>query len=347
MKNPCEIAHDTGNNTLEKAATPLTSKVLASHSASELAECPRKVIRGESLYTPHTNTPKQVALTDYLNITFPFENNFALVSEFVPMFRDYFGNSFGALCDRGHGLYGYHNSYKFENGSALFAYGGASQKGTAFLSLPGEGCALINDWHAVVNFIEILGGRITRWDGAVDDYEGKHSVDLALQWYVDGHFTTGGNKPKMKQIGNWVEPDGSGRTVYIGKRTNGKMLRVYEKGKQLGDKSSPWVRWEVELNNRDRFLPSEVLLNQRPFIAGAYSCLDWVSDEVSRIKTTQKTGEISYEHLVACASSSYGRFLGVMRDVEGSPEAAFKKLIKPGKPKRLSMPGMTEMLGDK
>jgi DNA relaxase NicK len=46
----------------------------------------------------------------------------------------------------------------------------------------------------------------------------------------------------------------------VGKRKNGKLLRVYEKGKQLGDESSPWVRWELELHNRDRVIPWEVLL---------------------------------------------------------------------------------------
>ena len=125
------------------------------------------------------------------------------------------------------------------------------------------------------------------------------------------------------------------------------MLRVYEKGKQLHDPHSPWVRWELELHSRDRLIPSNVLLNPQSFIADAYTCLDWISKEVSRIKTTQKTGDITYQHLVDCAKSSYGRLLDVMCEVEGSPEAVIKKLKRPGKPKRLSMPGMTEMLGDK
>lgn len=51
----------------------------------------------------------------------------------------------------------------------------------------------------------------------------------------------------------WAQraPDGRGRTFYVGRRENGKLLRVYEKGKQLGAENSPWVRIELELHNKD------------------------------------------------------------------------------------------------
>jgi hypothetical protein len=34
----------------------------------------------------------------------------------------------------------------------------------------------------------------------------------------------------MDQVGNWHRPDGTGRTVIIGIRENGKRLNVYESG---------------------------------------------------------------------------------------------------------------------
>ncbi|MFC1536996.1 replication initiation factor domain-containing protein [Pseudomonadota bacterium] len=339
MKDPCEIAHDTGNNTLEKAATPLTSKVLVSHPAPELADCPRQVIRGESLYTPHTNTPKQVAICDWLNITFKFDGSPEAVDKFVTGWHEYVGLIFGGLTDQHKGLHGYTHSFNFDDGGVKFAFGG--QNGTAFISIPGEGCAHIKDWNAVRYFFEtVLEGRVTRWDGAVDDFEGSHSVDLALECYVAGLFGTGGNKPKMKQVGNWVEPDGTGRTLYIGDRKNGKMLRVYEKGKQLGDTISPWVRWELQLNNRDRTIPFEVLTNPKPYIAGAYKYLDWVCDEASRIRTTQKTGDIAYKKLTECLRTAYGPHINVMMEVEGSFEAVVKKIIRSGVPRRLNLHGL-------
>jgi len=332
----------TGSSTLTEAAVPPSSKVLASRVSNNLVIPPRQVIRGESLYTPHTNNPKQVALTDWLNIVFPFDSNFCLVEEFVEMFRCHFGDSFGGLRDRGCGKLGYQHSFEFENGKTIFAYGGSSQRGTAILTISGTGCALIDNWNAVVSFIEILGGYITRWDGAVDDFEGKHSVDIALDWFLKGKFSTGGNKPMMKQHGNWAEPDGTGRTIEIGNRKNGKMLRIYEKGKQLHDPESPWVRWEVEFKRKDRHIPIEVLLNQRPYIAGAYSCLDWVSEEAIRIRTNKKVEEISYAHKTYWAKNSYGKHIAEMLDKEGSAEAVINKLVVVGKNRNRPTPKLQE-----
>ncbi len=48
--------------------------------------------------------------------------------------------------------------------------------------------------------------------------------------------------------------------------SSAKMLRVYEKGIQLGDLGSPWVRYEVQLGSRDRVVvgirPQPVKLRQ-------------------------------------------------------------------------------------
>ena len=73
-------------------------------------------------------------------------------------------------------------------------------------------------------------------------------------------------------------------------------------------------------------------------MAGAYACLRWINEEASRIRTISKTAQISYEHMTHYARIAYGRLLNVMREVEGSAEAAFEKLVLPGMPKRLQMP---------
>ena len=208
------------------------------------------------------------------------------------------------------------------------------------LSLPAQACALITDWRPVVEFLrDRYEARITRWDGAVDDFEGTHPVDWAVECYKAGDFTNGGNKPSCRQAGNWIDPDGTGRTLYIGKRQNGKMLRIYEKGMQIGHQWHPWVRYEVELHNVDRVVPWEVLFDPGKYVAGAYpKALGWVTEEMSRIRTVQTQGPLSYEHLVRCASNAYGPLVNVMLEVEGSPENVVKRLRKPGTPARLSFP---------
>ena len=73
----------------------------------------------------------------------------------------------------------------------------------------------------------------------MDRFDGNPSVDDAVTFYQSNQFNAGGNRPSCSQLGNWIVPDGSGRTFYVGKRKNGKLLRVCEKGKQLGDSESP------------------------------------------------------------------------------------------------------------
>jgi len=123
----------------------------------------------------------------------------------------------------------------------------------------------------------------------------------------------------------------------VGKRKNGKLLRVYEKGKQLGDPQSKWVRWELELHNRDRIIPWDVILEPGKFVAAAYPCMSWVNDIQERIKTIKNTNKISYEHLTHYAQQAYGALINVMLEVEGSPEKVIERLKKPGIPSRLEL----------
>ncbi|WP_446808373.1 replication initiation factor domain-containing protein [Methylomonas sp. 2BW1-5-20] len=282
------------------------------------------------------------ALTDFLNTTFAFNPTQENIVQLVEYFRLHLGIAFGSLADRGKGLHGYKRSFDIGKTGGMFAYGG--QRDTAFVSLPGSACALIGDWGSVYHlFHEVLQGRITRWDGAVDMFDGEPSVDDAVDWYKAGLFNAGGNKPSCNQQGNWIEADGSGRTFYVGKRKNGKLLRVYEKGKQLGDKSSPWVRWELELHNRDRMIPWDVILEPGKYLAASYACMGWVHLIQERIRTTRKTANISYHHLTYYLSQAYGKMINVMVEVEGSEERVIEILRRNGAPSRLELGG--ESLG--
>lgn len=163
------------------------------------------------------------------------------LQQFFSVMRNILGINFSRVLERGHGHNGWKRSYEFTGTNAVFAIGG--QRGTAFLQLPGQACAIISEekWKLLVWFlVEVLSAKITRWDGAVDDYAGKHCIDWAVDQFHEGNFSTGGNKPSVKQAGDWLTgADLKGRTLYIGRRENGKLLRVYEKGKQMGDPDDP------------------------------------------------------------------------------------------------------------
>lgn len=278
------------------------------------------------------------AITDFLSCSFLFSERQSDITEFFQGLFDAFGPKFGPAVDRHKGLHGYKHSFSLGESSAMFAYGG--QAGTGFLTLPGQACFLIDDWQRIIDFVSALpAARITRWDGAVDDHTGAHSVDHAVNAYLRGEFNAGGNTPSCNQHGNWIMPDGSGRTFYVGKRKNGKTLRVYEKGMQLGHLWHPWVRWEVELHNVDRVIPWSVLLEPGKFIVGCYpKALGWVRDEMSRIRTIQRQSQISYDHLVAYACRAYGPLINVMLEVEGNPDGVLARLFRSGTPRRLRHP---------
>jgi phage replication initiation protein len=345
----------------DRAAEGLAQREIIACARPAASEAPSLVTRGESFqenpYAGETferfaigggksklvSTPiakpdgePLAGLTDFLNTTFPFNPTQENIVQLVEYFRLFLGVPFGCLQDRGGGLHGYKRSFDIGKTKGMLAYGG--QHGTAFVSLSGSACASISDWGACYHlFHEILKGRITRWDGAVDMFDGSPSVDDAVAWFKAGQFNAGGNMPSCDQRGNWIEPDGRGRTFYVGKSENGKMLRIYEKGKQLGDPSSPWVRWELELHNQDRIIPWDVILEPDKYLAGSYACMGWVNEIQERIRTTRKTATLSYDHLTHYAKQAYGPLLSVMLEVEGSAEAVIEKLKRPGVPSRLQL----------
>ncbi|MFC1772404.1 replication initiation factor domain-containing protein [Pseudomonadota bacterium] len=350
MKTP---SHKQASNTTSGSGHRGASRLMASTGDG----CsPRTVIRGESFIPPsQPNTDDlrpldgvipYAAHTDWLNCTFQVTDEPEFLSHFIHQFFSIVGTKFAPMEERGKGLHGWQRSFKLSNTGAMLGIGG--QNNTAFLSLTGDACTLIplDAWPTLATLLYgHYQAQITRWDGAVDDYEGNHSVDWAVSQYKANNFNAGGNRPKCNQHGNWIDPDGSGRTFEVGKRKNGKLIRIYEKGRQLGDPNSGWVRWELELHNKSREIPWDVLINPGAYVAGAYPCTQWVSKEMNRIKTLQKEAKISYDSLTHYARLAYGSLINVMMEKEGSPEKVIETLIRDGKPARLQLPVPPEHTG--
>lgn len=218
------------------------------------------------------------------------------------------------------------------------AWGGESQRGRVYLSLSGALCGRVEDWAPVAMVLTLCSARITRVDLAHDDFEGWFTVDDAVVFYETGKFVSRRRKPSCSLQGDWMGVSGKGRTFYVGNRSHGKLLRVYEKGKQLGDPSSPWVRWEVQLQNRDRCIPYEVLLRPAEYLAGTFPALDFVCEKREVIKTQRKIVQASLEHLVTWLSRSYGKTINALRLQGFDPEDIMAQVIRPGLPTRLQHP---------
>lgn len=217
----------------------------------------------------------------------------------------------------------------------LVAWGGKAQRGTAHIEITGMGCAQILDWQKVELWGVEHHARITRIDLAHDDLEGAQcNIDRTLEWHETGGFNCGGRNAKVKLAGDWHDRT-DGRTIYIGTRGN-KMLRCYEKGKQLDDPESPWFRVELELRNKNRLLPWDMLTRPGQYLAGAYPCLAFLSIEQSKLRTTQKATVISLDCMTDNAARLSGKAINVLMQLHREDANTVVDLLRrEGIPKRL------------
>ncbi len=144
--------------------------------------------------------------------------------------------------------------------------------------------------------------------------------------------------PSHRLHGDWLLGDQSrdGRTLEIGSREGGKLVRIYEKGKQLGEPESPWVRLEVEWHNESRQIPYEALTAPGKYLAGAYECLRFLDKEQSRIETTQRAAKVSFDKAMANGRQLAGKLVNMALEVyEGDYAEVVAQLRRDGYPARV------------
>lgn len=231
------------------------------------------------------------------------------------------------------------NGYEFRvvlGPFGLVGFGGTHQRGTVHVSLNGTACRLVPAWEAVRAWGEEQRAVITRVDCAHDDFNGEVvNIERALRWDDDGAYSANGRPPTVTLIDD--RGRGTGKTFNVGKRQNGKFLRIYEKGRQLGDPSSPWVRAEVEFRNCGRVIPWEVVTCPGRYLAGAYPALRCLSTEQSRIATSKRVAVITFDRMVSNLRQVGGKSVNLMSQVlDGDCEAVVAELVRDGIPKRFA-----------
>lgn len=228
------------------------------------------------------------------------------------------------------GMFGYRKSWDlYINKQPIGVAACGAKNGGCYISFTGSGCSLLDMSKVYKQIRDLPLIKITRTDPAFDDYQGIYSVDHAFDQWKQGGFTLNGRAPKCQWImsGGELGSDGEveyngGRTFTVGNRANGKMCRIYEKGKQMGRVDSNWTRWEVELRSTDREIPLDILLRPEDYLIGAYPCLSFVQmyqpvEQPTRIKTKKKQIKTAYENSVVYARRNVGRLINVMRDSKG------------------------------
>lgn len=308
--------------------------------------CPPALTGGES-----PSTGSEGAKVDWLTCTWlpePDEHVAATVHSWLT------GWVGGVMGETVNGMFGYENGCRFYVAVegvpvhvARVDWGGENKGHRARLDVSGTGCSRFRDLSAIRAVLEALEApTLTRVDLAVDCLQGEFSVEEAAEWYRAGEFNCGGRMPRHSTPGDWLSPNPVyGRTLEVGRRENGKMLRAYEKGRQLGDQSSPWVRFEVELRNNDRDLPFDLLTRRDEYFVGAYRCLErLLAVAGEKVATHQKEGEIALDVMTEHARSGYGQLVHVMRVRGLSAVQIVEELSRPGVPRRLERASLAGFL---
>lgn len=266
---------------------------------------------------------------DWLNLTVPNGDVDAILREVGSLLGEQHEKMDG-------GFRGYSNRIQFPC-SAVVAYGGIHQRGTVFVSLSGAACARIARLRDVRTFFEPLGARITRVDVAADDFQSEMvSVSGALDAWREGAFSLQRRPPKA----SYIDDCGSnaGRTLYVGSRDSGKLCRVYDKGKALGDKLSKWVRAEVEWHAKDRVIPWDILSEPVRYLAGAYPFFERFSLTLSRVMCARQSLTITIERLREWIRLAAGKGINALLEVEGGDLGALVASVRrDGVPERLRM----------
>ena len=308
------------------------------------AASPRTVIRGESTHS------QRLAIIDWLRFTFlPSGSVLAALEQLKRYFALWYTLPINFVPSE-KGMFGYKSSYdlmvwvdaEFVKIGTV-AMGGTSAGNTMMLDLTGTGCALVSDWRAVYATMQDLDARITRADTALDLFEG-FTLEQFDDLYRAGEFNCGGRIPTRRYFegGNYNDLHAGGRSLYLGKKANGKELCIYEKGKQKGDPDSEWLRIEIRFGNRDRVIPHEIVLDPTRFFAGGFIALEHLVNSIAeKIKTEQKDiaveeRTIVLKRLTHYLVAAYGKTLyQLAQELNYDYKALYDMLHVKGVPRRL------------
>lgn len=253
-------------------------------------------------------------------------------------------------------MYRYHVPLCTQRGEYLsgsfIAYGG---NGGLCISLSGIGCQYLFQQpgaaHKLHAYLELMKGRLSRVDVALDGFQGEFTPVGAYDLYKSepNQFTAGGRGRKPETVESHSNCKTEIMTGFIvGSKHSAKMLRVYRKGEQIDKYSnSLWCRAEVQFRNRGRFIPLDILVNPDAYFAGAYlytrSLLNDVMAKQGEAKTTAQriaTRSINefaliYQSAKRHLKKQYGKLINVMVTMGQSAEDIVNGIIRDGIPGRM------------
>ncbi|ULJ60112.1 replication initiation factor domain-containing protein [Wielerella bovis] len=298
-------------------------------------------VGGKILEVPLRKGQKDSAFIDALTFTIKKQTidilkglcitDLEYVAAYSEILQEIFG--FGVSEKVGKGRYFYNAFYRLGTKEAEYGtlhIGG--QRETILIELTGTGCqAAKPGWEKRLYefLIQAVRPRITRIDCAHDFFNGEYSPEQAMLDHNKGLFNRANKRPKSECKGTaWREEDYTGKTFYIGRRGSSKLVRVYEKGRQLGDKDSQWTRFEIEFRNKDCVIPLEILTAPGEFLTGAYPVGETLFTTTAQsIEAATEKVNITFDSKLAHAKNQVGRMVRFLNDIGWTPEQIIEALI--------------------
>ncbi|EMR8155442.1 replication initiation factor domain-containing protein [Neisseria gonorrhoeae] len=243
------------------------------------------------------------------------------------------------------GKFFYQSCYQFGPDNVEYGkvhYGGQCE--TMLVELTAVGCNAANiGWESrLFDFLtNAIRPKITRVDIAKDFFNGEYSPNQAREDRNKGLFTCHHVKPKGECLGSdWEEDDEAkmtkGKTYGIGSRESSKYVRVYEKGKQLGDKTSTWTRFEIEFKAKDIVIPFEVLQTPGEYFGGAYPICERFAQKATRIHALKEDKVVSADRCLEWVKKQFGRAANGLKFI--FPELDKAKLFELIEPSHHKLP---------
>lgn len=199
---------------------------------------------------------------------------------------------------------------------------------TARIELTGEGCRMYcaagsghaKRWLELRAKLESCAGRISRCDVCADDLQGLYPVRLAMEWREEGQFDNRGQRPKARLYDDLGS--GDGKTFYVGSSASEKQLRVYEKGRECGDPSSEWVRWECQFKaSKRKEISLDILRDPAGYLLGAYPVLKFIDAMAQRFDVTDAAMAATWKSCRRHLKRQYGATLAFIVKNTNSDEA--------------------------
>lgn len=278
------------------------------------------------------------ALIDWCTLVLPVallkRADAAAVHELLAVLFGETGIAVSAVRDRCFNFYPQSCVLLAPDGQRAGDVGFGGNKDTVCISLSGAGCRFVRDWRATRDVAEQLGARLTRCDVAFDDVEGEiFDLPTLIELAKAGGFVSGGRPPETGSYDD--HGTGKGRTLKVGGKGH-KELCIYEKGKQLGDPDSPWVRCECRLYGKHvgrkgadgtverTGVDLDALVRPLEYLRGSYDVLAaLLVGECSRMKTVRAAVDASAAAMVKWANTQCGPSLHLLHDALGDDFVGF------------------------